>query len=87
MRIPLTLGEGRVRAAPPKSHFGGKVTAGELDDGGDVLGGANSDDMLKSLLSKGLIQEAGRTDSASYPILYFASPVYLESLELKSVAD
>ena len=35
----------------------------------DAVRGVNSDAMLKSLLSKGLIQEAGRTDGPGRPIL------------------
>jgi segregation and condensation protein B len=47
----------------------------------------NSDGMMKSLLSKGLIQEAGRADGPGRPILYSTSPEFLQHFGLSSIAE
>ena len=49
--------------------------------------GVNSDGMMKSLLSKGLIQEAGRADGPGRPILYSTSPEFLQHFGLSSIAE
>ncbi len=53
----------------------------------DSLRGVNSDGMMKSLLSKGLIQEAGRTEGPGRPILYSTSPEFLQHFGLGSIAE
>jgi segregation and condensation protein B len=53
----------------------------------DAIRGVNSDGMMKSLLSKGLILETGRTDGPGRPILYSTSPEFLQHLGLNSIAD
>jgi segregation and condensation protein B len=53
----------------------------------DSIRGVNSDAMLKSLLSKGLIQETGRTEGPGRPILYSTSPEFLQHFGLSSIAD
>ncbi|HTP00725.1 MAG TPA: SMC-Scp complex subunit ScpB [Anaerolineales bacterium] len=53
----------------------------------DQIRGVNSDSMLKSLLNKGLIYEAGRTDGPGRPILYVTSPTFLQHLGLNSIAE
>jgi segregation and condensation protein B len=53
----------------------------------DSIRGVNSDSMLKSLLSKGLIYEASRTDGPGRPILYTTSPAFLQHLGLNSIAQ
>ncbi len=53
----------------------------------DAIRGVNSDSMLKSLLNKGLIYEAGRTDGPGRPILYVTSPAFLQHLGLNSIAE
>jgi len=40
----------------------------------DSIRGVNSDSMMKSLLTKGLILESGRADGPGRPILYSTSP-------------
>lgn len=40
----------------------------------DAVRGVNSDGVLKSLLSKGLIEEAGRAEGPGRPILYVTTP-------------
>jgi segregation and condensation protein B len=53
----------------------------------DSIRGVNSDSMLKSLLNKGLIYEAGRTDGPGRPILYVTAPTFLQHLGLNSIAE
>ncbi len=53
----------------------------------DHIRGVNSDSMLKSLLSKGLIFESGRTDGPGRPILYSTSPEFLQHFGLNSIVD
>jgi segregation and condensation protein B len=53
----------------------------------DSIRGVNSDGVLKSLLSKGLIQEIGRADAPGRPILYSSTPDFLQSFGLNSLAD
>lgn len=53
----------------------------------DSVRGVNSDGMMKSLLSKGLIQEAGRADGPGRPILYSTSPEFLQHFGLSSIAE
>ncbi len=53
----------------------------------DAIRGVNSDAMMKSLLGKGLIQEAGRTDGPGRPILYTTSPVFLQHFGINSLGE
>ncbi len=53
----------------------------------DAIRGVNSDGVLKSLLSKGLIQEVGRADSPGRPILYSVTADFLQYFGLSSLAD
>jgi len=53
----------------------------------DSIRGVNSDAMMKSLLSKGLILETGRTDGPGRPILYSTSPEFLQHFGLGSIAE
>jgi segregation and condensation protein B len=53
----------------------------------DAIRGVNSDAMMKSLLSKGLILETGRTDGPGRPILYSTSPEFLQHFGLSSIAE
>lgn len=53
----------------------------------DSIRGVNSDGMMKSLLSKGLIQESGRTDGPGRPILYTTSPAFLQHFGINSLAE
>lgn len=53
----------------------------------DSIRGVNSDGVLKSLLSKGLIQEVGRADSPGRPILYSSTPDFLQYFGLNSIAE
>ncbi len=53
----------------------------------DAIRGVNSDSMLKSLLSKGLIYESGRTEGPGRPILYVTAPAFLQHLGLNSIAQ
>ncbi|MDL1873386.1 SMC-Scp complex subunit ScpB [Deltaproteobacteria bacterium PRO3] len=53
----------------------------------DSIRGVNSDAMLKSLLSKGLILESGRTDGPGRPILYSTTPEFLQHFGLNSLTE
>src|SRR5215216_4498526 len=50
----------------------------------DSIRGVNSDSMMKSLLSKGLILESGRADGPGRPILYSTTPEFLQHFGLNS---
>ncbi|MCB2180140.1 SMC-Scp complex subunit ScpB [bacterium] len=53
----------------------------------DAIRGVNSDSVLKNLLSKGLIEEIGRSDGPGRPILYGTSPEFLQYFGLSSLRD
>lgn len=53
----------------------------------DAIRGVNSDGVLRSLLSKGLIQEMGRADGPGRPILYGVTPDFLQYFGLASLED
>ncbi|MBK8420208.1 SMC-Scp complex subunit ScpB [Candidatus Villigracilis saccharophilus] len=53
----------------------------------DSIRGVNSDGMMKSLLSKGLVQESGRTEGPGRPILYSTTPEFLQHFGLSSIAE
>jgi len=53
----------------------------------DSIRGVNSDAMMKSLLSKGLVQESGRTDGPGRPILYSTTPEFLQHFGLSSILE
>jgi segregation and condensation protein B len=53
----------------------------------DSIRGVNSDAMLKSLLSKGLIQESGRAEGPGRPILYSTTPEFLQHFGLNSIME
>lgn len=53
----------------------------------DSIRGVNSDSVIRSLLSKGLIEEAGRSEGPGRPILYNTSPEFLQHFGLSSISD
>jgi segregation and condensation protein B len=53
----------------------------------DAIRGVNSDGVLKSLLSKGLIQEVGRADAPGRPILYTITEDFLAHFGLSSLKE
>lgn len=53
----------------------------------DAIRGVNSDGVMKSLLSKGLIQEVGRSDGPGRPILYATTAEFLQHFGLSSLAE
>lgn len=53
----------------------------------DGIRGVNSDGVLKSLLSKGLVQEVGRTEGPGRPILYGTSAEFLQHFGLTSLVE
>ncbi len=59
------------------------ITRPQLDD----IRGVNSDGVLKSLLSKGLIQDMGRADGPGRPILYGTTTEFLQHFGLSSLEE
>ena len=55
--------------------------------GVDAIRGVNSDSVIRNLLSKGLIEETGRSDGPGRPILYSTSPEFLQYFGLSSIKD
>jgi len=53
----------------------------------DAIRGVNSDGVLKSLLSKGLIQEAGRAERPGRPFLYETTSDFLNHFGLTSLEE
>jgi len=53
----------------------------------DAIRGVNSDSVIRNLLSKGLIEEVGRSDGPGRPILYGTSPEFLQYFGLASLKD
>jgi len=59
------------------------VTRPEIDS----IRGVNSDGVLKSLLSKGLIEESGRVERPGRPILYITTADFLSHFGLNSINE
>ncbi len=55
--------------------------------GVDSVRGVNSDGVIKSLLSKGLLQEVGRSEGPGRPILYGTTPQFLQHFGLNSLTE
>jgi segregation and condensation protein B len=53
----------------------------------DAIRGVNSDGVLKSLLSKGLVQEVGRAERPGRPILYVTTSDFLQHFGLNSLEE
>jgi segregation and condensation protein B len=53
----------------------------------DQVRGVNSDGALRSLLSKGMIEEIGRLEKPGRPILYGTTPDFLQSFGLGALAE
>ncbi len=53
----------------------------------DAIRGVNSDGVMRSLLNKGLIQEAGRAEGPGRPILYHTTPEFLQYFGLESLSE
>lgn len=53
----------------------------------DQIRGVNSDGALRSLLSKGLIEEVGRLDTPGRPILYGTTPEFLQHFGLVGLEE
>jgi segregation and condensation protein B len=59
------------------------ITRPQLDD----IRGVNSDGVMKSLLSKGLIEEMGRAEGPGRPIIYGTTTEFLQYFGLSAIAD
>lgn len=53
----------------------------------EAVRGVNSDSVIKNLLTKGLIEESGRTEGPGRPVLYATTPEFLQHFGLTSLAD
>lgn len=53
----------------------------------DQIRGVNSDGSLRTLLSKGLIEEIGRQETPGRPILYGSTPDFLQHFGLNAVTE
>ena len=53
----------------------------------DAIRGVSSDGVLKSLLSKGLVEEVGRGEGPGRPILYGTTAEFLQEFGLSSLAE
>ena len=53
----------------------------------ESLRGVNCDGVIKSLLSKGLIEEVGRVEAPGRPIIYSTTPDFLQHFGLSSVSE
>jgi segregation and condensation protein B len=53
----------------------------------EAVRGVNSDSVLKTLLSKGLIEEVGRTEGPGRPVLYATTPEFLQHFGLSALTD
>jgi segregation and condensation protein B len=51
----------------------------------DSIRGVNSDGVVRNLLTRGLIQELGRSDAIGRPILYGVTPEFLQHFGLESL--
>ena len=53
----------------------------------DSVRGVNSDSSIRSLLTHGLVEEAGRTDGPGRPILYATTPEFLQQFGLGKIEE
>ena len=53
----------------------------------DAIRGVNSDSVLRNLLSKGLIDETGRSEGPGRPILYATTPEFLQHFGIQSLKE
>jgi segregation and condensation protein B len=53
----------------------------------DAIRGVNSDGVIKSLLSKGLIEEVGRAEGPGRPIMYGTTTDFLQHFGINSLDD
>lgn len=53
----------------------------------DELRGVNSDGAMRTLLSKGLVEEIGRVEAPGRPILYGTTPEFMQHFGLSNMAE
>ena len=53
----------------------------------ESIRGVNSDGVIKSLLTKGLVEEMGRTEGPGRPVLYGTTPAFLQHFGLASLKE
>jgi segregation and condensation protein B len=52
----------------------------------NAIRGVNSDGVIRALVDRGLVEEAGREEAPGRPVLYATTPGFLERLGLSSLA-
>jgi segregation and condensation protein B len=55
--------------------------------GVDAIRGVNSDSVMRTLLSNGLIEETGREEGPGRPILYVTTPEFLQHFGLRALEE
>jgi segregation and condensation protein B len=53
----------------------------------DAIRGVNSDGVIRTLVSKGLVEEVGRKEAPGRPILYGTTPTFLQHFGLASLDE
>lgn len=53
----------------------------------DAIRGVNSDGVIRSLVSKGLIEEVGRAEGPGRPVLYATTALFLQTFGLRSLDE
>jgi segregation and condensation protein B len=53
----------------------------------EAVRGVNSDSVIKNLLSKGLIEDAGRAEGPGRPLLYSTTPEFMQHFGISSLSD
>ncbi len=53
----------------------------------DAVRGVNSDSVIKTLLSKGLIEEGGRAEGPGRPVLYSTTPEFMQHFGLSALGE
>jgi segregation and condensation protein B len=53
----------------------------------EAVRGVNSDSVIKNLLTKGLVEESGRTEGPGRPVLYSTTAEFLQHFGLASLSD
>jgi segregation and condensation protein B len=53
----------------------------------DIIRGVNSDGVIRTLLTRGLLEQIGRQETVGRPVLYGTSPAFLQHFGLGSLQD
>jgi segregation and condensation protein B len=53
----------------------------------DLIRGVNSDGVIRTLLSRGLVEQIGRQETVGRPVLYGTTPAFLQHFGLGSLQE